>query len=225
MTATQKKQAALIIDPPGKATYSVIWMHGLGADGNDFVPVVPLLGLPQKPGIRFIFPHAPFRPVTINDGQIMRAWFDIYSLSTDGNLDEKGISHSAELITDLIAREEASGIQASQIFLAGFSQGAAMALLIGLQFPKKLAGMIALSGFLPYPQKILGAAPPANKQTPIFIAHGTEDPIVPYHFGKMTSDALQQACYPVTWHSYPMPHCVCDAEIADLSIWIQEQLN
>lgn len=208
------------IQPSQSATSSVIWLHGLGADGNDFVPIVPELNLTST---RFIFPHAPTMPVTINNGYIMPAWYDIYGVALESKTDSQGIARSVAQIEKLIEREVERGIPTEKIFIAGFSQGAAIALTTGLCYSKPLAGIIALSGYLPLAQEIPAKASPANKNIPIFLAHGTQDPIVPFALGLATQSFLQQAGYSVEWHSYPMPHSVCNDEIKDIGQWLIKQ--
>lgn len=209
------------IDPAGSASKSVIWLHGLGADGSDFVPLIPELHLPETLGIRFIFPHAPVIPVTINHHAKMRAWFDILGLTSTAKVDAEGITRACALVEDLIAQEMARGIAAEQIVLAGFSQGAVIALTTGLRYPQRLGGILALSGFLPLAEKVLATASQANRHLPIFLAHGSEDAIVPYCLGEATYAALKKAGYPIAWHSYHMDHAVCAPEITDISQWLQ----
>lgn len=218
MSASEKKLTCIEIDPSRAATKSIIWLHGLGADGRDFVPFVPELKLPPTLNVRFVFPNAPIMPVTINNGYEMRAWYDISSLTLHGQIDKTGINQSVTLIENLIASEVARGIATQDIILAGFSQGAVIALTTGLRYSKPLAGIIALSGYLPLPDEILNNA---NQHIPIFIAHGTEDAIVPYALGKAAYVALKERGYPVAWHSYAMPHSVCAEEVVDISRWIQ----
>jgi phospholipase/carboxylesterase len=206
-------------------SYSVIWLHGLGADGHDFEPIVPFLGLPPATAVRFIFPHALMRPITINGGAVMRAWYDIVEISTNRGQDEAGIRHSADKIRALIDREISRGIPASRIILAGFSQGAAMALYVGLRYPQKLAGIMALSAYLLFPERLQGEHSQANAGTPVFVAHGTQDPVVPYFLGEAVRAALEAGSWPVEWHSYPIPHSVSQAEIADIGRWMQARLN
>lgn len=201
--------------------YSVIWMHGLGADGHDFEPVVPYLGLPPSLGVRFIFPHALRRPVTINNGMVMRAWYDITELSSTRSQDEAGINHSAGKITDLIEKEIQRGIPASRIVLAGFSQGGAMALHTGLRFPQTLAGIMALSAYLLFPEELSKECSAANMKTPMFVAHGSQDPVVPFFLGQAVRESLEQGGWPVEWHQYPIPHSVSQPEIADIGRWLQ----
>jgi len=203
---------------------SVIWLHGLGADGNDFAAIVPELNLARDLSVRFIFPHAPLQPVTINQGYVMRAWFDIYSSQIDSKIDLEGIEKSANFVETLIEKEEAFGIPADRIFLAGFSQGAVIALTTMLRCKKRLAGVLALSGYLPFAEKWLQSASTASQQTPVFLAHGTEDPIVPYVLGTTTHDLLKKYNCPVDWHSYTMAHSVCKKEIDDIGKWITQKL-
>ena len=214
----------LNIEPEQTAQASIIWLHGLGADGHDFVSIVPELNLSTMMPVRFIFPHAPNRAVTLNNGLKMRAWYDIHGLTANHPTDEVGIAHSVLAIRQLIEQEIARGIPTQRIVLAGFSQGAAMALITGLTYPAPLAGIIALSGYLPLPQETLKKAQAANKHTPIFIAHGDQDFVVSYDFGKTTYLILKQAHYPVSWHSYPMAHTVCSNEVKDIRRWLEQVL-
>ena len=200
--------------------YTILWMHGLGADGNDFVPVVQALDLPEIP-VRFLFPHAPQQPVTINGGYIMRAWYDIQNTDFNVQEDETGIRRSQHAIVELIEQEDRRGIPPDHLILAGFSQGAAMALYTGLRHPDRLAGIIALSGYLPLIHKIEREAHITNRTTPIFIAHGSNDPIVPIEMAHTSLQQLREYRYPVTWHEYPMEHTVCDQELADISRWLR----
>lgn len=209
------------INPSAQAIGTVIWLHGLGADGNDFVPIVPELHLPSSIPIRFVFPNAPLRPVTINNGYVMRAWYDITSMRIDQWIDEAGIAASVAQLNDLIEQQESVGIPSQNIILAGFSQGAVIALTAGLLCPKRLGGILALSGYFPNAEKVLANASAENRQTPIFMAHGTGDNIVPYTIGLASSDVLKRAKYPIDWHSYPMAHGVCDAEIRDIGNWVK----
>ncbi|MDH4151900.1 MAG: alpha/beta hydrolase [Betaproteobacteria bacterium] len=209
-------------------TAAVIWMHGLGADGNDFVPIVNELDLSGAPAIRFVFPHAPMRPVTINNGYVMRAWYDVSFGDLEGHsrkADEKGVRESQAQIGALIARENGRGIAANRTVLAGFSQGGAVALQTGLRYPEALAGVMALSTYLPLAESFTKEATPANAKTSIFMAHGTHDPVVPYAMGKTSHERLQQAGYAVEWHDYPMQHSVCLEEIADVSRWLRRVLS
>jgi len=207
---------------------SVIWMHGLGADGNDFVPVVNELGLDGAAATRFVFPHAPMRPVTINNGHVMRAWYDVSFGDLEGKsrcADEQGVRESQAQINALIEREEKHGIAAANIVLAGFSQGGAIALHTGLRHPRKLAGVMALSTYLPLADSLRQEAAPANKATPIFMAHGLFDPLVPLVMGTGSMTFLIGLGYAVEWHQYPMPHSVCAEEIEDIGAWLQRVLK
>ncbi len=206
------------------AQYSVIWMHGLGADGNDFVPIVPELMLPEELKVRFVFPHAPVQPVTINGGMEMRAWFDIKSLDRELSVDVADLELARSGIEKLIDTEVARGIAVERIILAGFSQGGAMSLYVGLRYPEKLAGIMALSTWLPARESLATEASEANKATDIFMAHGSFDPMVPFAFGEASSEYLKQSGYSVGWHSYPMQHQVCLEQIADIGRWLKERL-
>jgi phospholipase/carboxylesterase len=206
-------------------TWSVIWLHGLGADGHDFAPIVPELGLPAAPGVRFIFPHAPMMPVSCNNGYVMRAWYDILHFDDiKRHADEAGIVANRQRIRELIARENARGIPSTRILLAGFSQGGAMAYTVGLTHPEPLAGLIALSTYLPSPELIAREAHPANRTTPVFAAHGTLDPVVPHALGEAAVQTVRSLGNPVDWHSYPIPHSVCIEEIAAIGAWIKTRL-
>jgi phospholipase/carboxylesterase len=212
---------ALEMGPSTNAKQTIIWLHGLGADGHDFAPIANKLALPTQAATRFIFPHAPTMPITLNKGYIMPAWYDIYGVDLAAKIDEVGIRRSVSQISALIQTEVARGMAPEHIFLGGFSQGAAIALMTGLGHPQRLAGLIALSGYLPLVEKALQKASSANKDVPIFMAHGTEDPIVPYAAGKIAHTALSSAGYPIAWHAYKMVHTVCEQEIQDLSVWLQ----
>ena len=212
------------VETGGPVTASVIWLHGLGADGHDFEPIVPELGLGAA-GIRFIFPHAPYRPITINNGFTMRGWFDILGLTLDAPQDEAGIREAAGSLAALIERENQRGIPSERIVLAGFSQGGAIVLQCGLRYGEKLAGLLCLSCFLPLEPSFDAERTPANQQTPIFQAHGNQDPLLPMMFGTTTRDRLQAAGYQVEWRDYPMPHSVCPQEIADISAWLKRVLG
>jgi phospholipase/carboxylesterase len=203
-----------------KPEYAVIWMHGLGADGHDFEPIVPFLGLPPHLAVRFVFPHALMRPITINGGAVMRAWYDIVEVSVSRGQDQAGILHSAAKIRALIDNEIQRGIPPSKIVLAGFSQGGAMALHVGLRYPEKLAGIMALSAYLLYPERLEDERSQANADTPIFIGHGTQDPMVPFALGQAVATQLQNGKWPVEWHSYPIPHSVSQPEIVDIGRWL-----
>ena len=202
-------------------TWSVIWMHGLGADGRDFEPIVPQLVARTWPAIRFIFPHAPVRPISINGGMRMRGWYDILGVEIENRQDEVGIRDSIAKIERLIARERLRGIPSENVVLAGFSQGGAIALAAGLRHSQKLAGIVALSTYLPLADRTEAEIHPASRGTPVFMGHGTEDPVIPQALGSMSRDWLSVRGYPVQWHSYEMPHSVCPQEIADLAAWLQ----
>jgi phospholipase/carboxylesterase len=207
---------------------SVIWMHGLGADGSDFVPIVEELGLDGTPGIRFLFPHAPMRPVTINNGYVMRAWFDVSLGDLEGNsrrADERGVRESQAQITALLEREAKRGVEPEHIVLAGFSQGGAIALQTGLRYPRKLAGVMALSTYLPLADTLAMEATPASKATPIFMAHGIYDPLIPLAMGAGSMTLLTGFGYTVEWRQYPMPHSVCPQEIEDIGAWLRKVLK
>ena len=197
-------------------TAAVIWLHGLGADGNDFAAIVPELDLTGCAPIRFVFPNAPRIPVTINGGYVMPAWYDILGTETQRKEDEAGIQRSADAIAALIQREMERGVKADRIVLAGFSQGCAMVLHTGLRHRSRLAGIMALSGYLPLADKLASERSPANQQTPIFMAHGNADPMIIITRAEASRDALQRMGYAVHWHPYPMQHSVHPAEIKDI---------
>jgi phospholipase/carboxylesterase len=190
---------------------SVIWLHGLGADGHDFEPLVPELPLPFA--VRFVFPHAPVRPVTLNGGYPMRAWFDVVRIGTGAPQDRAGIAASTAEVGALIAREVERGVPERRIALAGFSQGGAIALHAGLRHPRRLAGIVALSTFLPQRDSFAAEASAAMRDAPILLVHGEQDPIVPLELGELTRDALRAAGYAPQWQTYPMPHTVCAPEV------------
>ncbi len=197
---------------------SVIWLHGLGADGHDFEAIVPELRLPESLSLRFVFPHAPVRPVTINAGMAMRAWYDIVSLDRDGPVDEAGITDSSAILDALIDREVERGIDAGNILVAGFSQGGAIAINTALRSTRKLAGLMALSSWLALPGALEGDN--LDTSTPVFIAHGQFDPMVPLQYGRTSADKLIEAGFNVEWHDYPMAHAVCADEISDIRTWL-----
>ncbi|HTR58433.1 MAG TPA: dienelactone hydrolase family protein [Casimicrobiaceae bacterium] len=208
---------------PG-AGASVIWLHGLGADGNDFVPIVPELRLPPSQPVRFIFPHAPVRPVTINNGFRMRAWYDIAAADLTNRADLAGVRESRALIEALVAREKARGVPAARIVLAGFSQGGAIALYTGVRHAERLGGIIALSTYVVAADKLASEASAANRGLPIFMAHGTADPVVRPEWGEASRRALEAAGYPVEWHLYGMPHSVCMEEVVAIGEWLRRAL-
>ena len=199
---------------------AVIWLHGLGADGSDFVPIVPELKLPNAINIRFIFPHAPVRPITINQGYSMRGWYDITSLDIANRDDETGIIDSSNMLMQLCDQQVAQGIASERIVFAGFSQGGAIALHAGLRYSRTLAGILALSTYLPMQQRLAQEASAANLNTPIFMAHGVHDEVVALQFGMQTRTVLQQQGYAPQWHDYPMGHSVCADEIRDIGEWL-----
>ncbi len=205
-------------------TAAVIWMHGLGADGSDFVPIVKELDLTGCPGIRFVFPSAPAIPVTINNGYVMPAWYDILTTDLIRREDEAGLRKSQVEIEALIAQQIALGIPADKIVIAGFSQGCAMALQTGLRYPQKLAGLMCLSGYLPLSDKTAEERNAANQDTPIFQAHGRGDPVVLIDRAEKSRDLLKQLGYQVEWHEYMMPHSVCAEEVEDIGNWLRRVL-
>ena len=216
------------IETAPNPTATVIWMHGLGADGNDFAPMVPELRLGSAPAIRFVFPHAPMIPVTINNGYVMRAWYDISYGDLEGKsrqADEKGVRASQAEIEKLIAREVARGIRANKIVIAGFSQGGAIALHTGLRHAAPLAGIMALSTYLPAPHTLPAEAAPANRDIALFYAHGSDDQVIPIAMAETSRQTLSAAGYAVDWHEYPMQHSVCLEEIRDISAWFQTVLR
>jgi phospholipase/carboxylesterase len=215
---------AIELQTAPQPTTSVIWLHGLGADGNDFVPIVGEIDLPSTP-IRFVFPHAPMQAVTINNGYVMRAWYDILGQDLARREDERGVRASQALIEPLIAREKSRGVPAERIVLAGFSQGGAIALHTGLRHPERLAGILALSTYVPVAASLAAEAHAANRTVPIFMAHGTYDPVIPLAYARASRDLLQRLGYSVEWHEYPMPHSVAPQEIAAIGSWLARVLS
>lgn len=215
---------AVIIQPPKTADASVIWLHGLGADGHDFEPIVPHLGAHNTSHIRFIFPHAPRIPVTINGGYVMRAWYDVADVDLRRRADESGVRASEQILKDYLAAELHQGISANRIVLAGFSQGGAIALHTGLRYPQPLAGILALSTYLPLPEALAAERNARNASVPIFLAHGQHDPVIPFEAGGDSRLQLESLDYQVEWHSYPMPHAVCPEEIVDIAVWLSAVL-
>jgi phospholipase/carboxylesterase len=212
------------LEPEQPATASVIWLHGLGADGNDFVPIVPELELPESLPVRFIFPHAPMRPVTINGGMLMRAWYDILGIDRKIREDTDGIRESQAQVEALIRRENERGLPTARIVLAGFSQGGAITLQTGLRHAERLAGLMVLSSYLPLHDGVAAEKHAANAATPIFMAHGEYDPMLPMQMGEFSRARLEQMGYLVEWHSYPMAHQVCREEIRDIAAWLTRVL-
>ena len=217
--------ATLELETGRPPTASVIWLHGLGADGHDFEPIVPELDLPDSLPVRFVFPHAPMQPVTINGGAVMRAWYDVYGLQGVRREDAAGVRASQAAVEELLARETKRGIPASRLVLAGFSQGGAIALQTGLRHPERLAGIMALSTYLPVADTLAAEASAANREVPIFMAHGLDDPLIPIERARISRKLLEGAGYRVEWHEYPMEHSVCAEEIADVSAWLQRALK
>jgi phospholipase/carboxylesterase len=212
------------IETAPNPTVAVIWMHGLGADGNDFVPLVRELDLRGLPAIRFVFPHAQAIPVTVNNGYVMRAWYDITGAELTRREDEAGLRRSQHDIEALIDREKARGIPASRIILAGFSQGCAMTLQAGLRHPEKLAGLLCLSGYLPLADKVAAERTEESLATPVFMAHGRQDNVVPFVRAVQSRDLLTGMGYQVEWHEYMMAHSLCLEEVQDISAWLHKVL-
>ena len=215
---------AIEVETAPDPTAAVIWMHGLGADGHDFEPIVPELGLPARFAVRFVFPHAPMRPVTLNMGMRMRAWYDIRTLTAEGRADEEGLRASLARVKELIAAERALGIAPGRIVIAGFSQGAATALHVALRHPEPLAGVLALSSYLPLQATLAAELSEANKATPILMCHGQQDPVLPIALGLAACNWLRAAGYRVEWKEYPMQHQVSLPEIADIAAWLRARL-
>ena len=217
---------AIIVETKLNPAFAVIWLHGLGADGSDFESIVGELGLDDAPGVRFIFPHAPRIAVTCNGGYVMPAWYDIISLeSTSRLVDEVGIIKSRTAIRQLIARENQRGISSDRIFLAGFSQGGALAYTSALTHPESLAGVIALSTYIPSERLLVAELSAENRATEIFAAHGNEDEVVSPELGMRARDLLLELGYRLQWHIYPMPHSVCSEEVEAIGVWLRERLS
>lgn len=208
-------------DNPAKL---VIWLHGLGADGYDFQEVPAMLDSQIQQAVQYIFPHAPVRPVTLNGGMPMRAWFDVFNLEADGRYDRNGLVETEAFVAELIEQGIARGYASQDIFLAGFSQGAAAILFSGLRYHKALGGLVALSSFLPEHEWVLETLAECNRNVPIFMGHGSADPLVKYEWGKMTKTVLSDAGYAVDWHEYPMAHSICPDELDDLGRWLHQQM-
>ena len=213
------------VDTGPNPTASVIWLHGLGASGDDFVPIVRELDLTGLPAIRFIFPHAPTMPVTVNNGYVMRAWYDIVGADLSRREDEKGLRASQGMVEQLISQEKARGVPAERIVLAGFSQGCAMTLQTGLRHPEKLAGLMCLSGYVPLHTTIAAERHAANHDTPIFLAHGRGDQVIPIIRAEQSRDLLKSLGHAVEWHEYMMPHSVCQEEVEDIGAWLRRVLG
>ena len=224
---SQQELETIRIETGASPTASVIWLHGLGADGNDFVPIVQELDLAGAPPIRFVFPHAPMQAVSINNGYVMRAWYDIKWGDLEGKskqADERGVRASESAVARLIESEIAAGIASDKIVLAGFSQGGAIALQTAFRYPKRLAGVMALSTYLPLHENLATEAAADNRKIPVFMAHGTQDNVVAYQMGSRSRDLLVKEGYDVEWHEYPMPHSVCLEELGDLGAWLRKVL-
>jgi phospholipase/carboxylesterase len=222
---THESEESVVLEPATTADAAVIWLHGLGADGYDFVPIVDELRLPPTMAVRFIFPHARPRPVTINNGFVMRAWYDITGLGADRKEDDAGIRESAGVVNGYIEQQNARGVATERIVIAGFSQGGAIALQASLRYPKRLGGVMALSTYLPLQGSVAAEASPANKDVPILMCHGLRDPMIAAAIGKASRDQLVSLGYTVEWQSYPMEHQVCMEEVVDISRWLQARLE
>ena len=205
--------------------YTIIWLHGLGADGHDFVPLVPELRLPESLPVRFIFPHAPVRPITLNNGYEMRAWFDMFSLDRNNNTDESDLLTTVGWINQFIDQEIENGVPSNKILLAGFSQGGVIALHAGLRYPKKLAGIMALSTYIPFVENLLNQTTEQQKGISIFAAHGTQDPVIPIASWQDYTPKLEAEGFNVEAHSYEMEHSLCAKEVRDISSWLQKTLT
>ena len=221
---SSEKLPAVELETRPNPDATVILMHGLGADGNDFVPIVREFELPKDHGVRFVFPHAPTRPVTINGGMSMRAWYDIVGVDLTTRGDETGIRESQVIVEKFIAREKARGIKSSRIVLAGFSQGGVIALQTGLRHPERLGGIMALSTYLAMPQKLAAEMHQANRDIPIFMAHGTADPTIQLEWADASRRALEAQGYKVDWHTYRMQHSVSLEEVRDMGAWLRKVL-
>ncbi len=219
---TRESEFDVTLEPAVPATATVVLLHGLGADGWDFVPIVGELRLPMP--VRFIFPHAPERPVTVNAGYVMRAWYDIRSFTPDGRADAAGLAESVQRVNQYMEMEAERGISTERTVLAGFSQGGAVALSAGLRFPRQLAGLLALSTYLPFPARLGAERSSANAGVPILMCHGRMDPIVEIGMGLEARAALEAQGYPVEWREYPMEHEVCAAELEEIGRWLTQRL-
>lgn len=219
---TRKLLDCIEITTAEQCNYSVIWLHGLGASGHDFEPIVPALHLLQRPGVRFLFPHAPVRPIAVNGGAAMRAWYDISSLDFETRQqDSQGIKDSAQAIEDLIENEIQRGVAANRITLAGFSQGGAIALYTGLTSQHRLGGILALSCYLPEQSEVLPALTDAHREVPIFMGHGTQDEVIQYKTGEQSRTVLEESNVSLEWHSYSIAHSVSGDEVEDISAWLK----
>jgi len=219
---SRESEFDVTLEPAAPATATVVLLHGLGADGWDFVPIVGELRLPMP--VRFIFPHAPERPVTVNAGYVMRAWYDIRSFTPDGRADAAGLAESVQRVNRYLEVEAERGISTERTVLAGFSQGGAVALSAGLRFPRQLAGLLALSTYLPFPARLGAERSSANAGVPVLMCHGRMDPIVEIGMGLEARAALEAQGYPVEWREYPMEHEVCAAELEEIGRWLTQRL-
>ncbi len=220
-----ESEAAVTLTPTTTPRAAVIWLHGLGADGHDFVPLVPELHLPATLAVRFVFPHASHRPVTLNNGYVMRAWYDIKALAFQAEEDAAGIHASEQLVRQLIQAELDAGIPAARIVIAGFSQGGAIALHTALRYPQRLAGVMPLSTYLPLRDTLAAQASATNRDVPMLMCHGRQDPVVPLLLGERSRDMLQSLGYSVDFRVYDMPHSVCADEVRDISSWLVRVLQ
>lgn len=216
---------AVVINPPGTARACIVWLHGLGADGHDFEPLIPQLGVVREYGVRVVLPHAPSRPVTINGGMVMPAWYDVLAPDFRQGEDAAGIRQSQQQLEALIEREVRSGIAPRNVILAGFSQGGAVVLHTGLRYPEPLGGIMALSSYLPLSERLAAEASPANARTSLMMAHGTADPVVPLALAQQSCELLRSRGYTVEWHSYPMQHALCAEELQDIRVWLVSRLR
>lgn len=216
---------AIEINPPDPATAAIIWLHGLGADGHDFAPLIPQLGVVREMGVRVVLPHAPEMPVTVNGGMIMPAWYDILGTDFRQAQDSDGIRASARRLEALITREAERGIEPARIILAGFSQGGAVVLHTGLRHAQRLGGILALSAYLPLGSQLAGDASSANRDVPLMMAHGTADPVIPLTLADQSRELLVTLGYRIEWHTYPMEHSVCPEEVADIRTWLHTVLQ
>lgn len=218
--------APIEVETGPQPQWSIIWMHGLGADGSDFEPIIPELGLPESIAVRFVFPHAPFRAVTCNNGYVMRAWYDIISLAPHSRqIDEAGLLESRSFVHHLIEREAARGIPSERVIVAGFSQGGAVAYLSALTHPTPLAGIIALSTYIPDAKLVIGHLAESNRQIPIFAAHGTDDDVVSLELGTQAIEVLRTQGLEPEWRTYDMPHSVCANEVSDIGDWVKRLIG
>lgn len=225
MKYTQHETAdEVTLTPREPATATVILLHGLGADGWDFVPIASELGLPGTLAVRFVFPHAPVRPVTVNNGYEMRAWFDIRSFTPEGRADAAGLAEATRRVTGYIRREQESGVPPARVVLAGFSQGGAVVLHAGLRYPDRLAGILAMSAYLPFPREFAAGKSAANLGVPLLLCHGRQDPVVQLWMGAEARDLLQAQGYAPEWREYAMQHAVCPEELGDVAAWLRARL-